>query len=550
MKVIINYPISIFCLIMAMGIFSSCDEYLDEDPVSLATASGHYVDLNGLEDGLKAAYTPIRSFYGTQGGLYYTVTGTDFWTNGFGGDRNHPDINNYSINFNGTAPFVNLLWDAFYIGINQCNTVVNRAAEVTGIADGERNRIIGEARFLRALYYSHAVQQFGDVHFTLDETIGVETEASRTATTTIYEQGIIPDLQFAAANLPEVARDYGRATSGAANALLARMELVRENYGEALSAAERVINSNNYQLVTPFADLWDIQNDINSEIIWSVQYTNDPLTNGGGNSAHLYFNFDYTRNPAMVRDIENGRPFQRFMPTNYALNMWNPEIDARFEGSFKTLWIANTDGTINGQEVLQGDTSIYITLNSVDDAIQESVPYWLIDYNNEEVSRQDNLLEIGGGGRRNFPVLKKYLDPLRRAVNATDGQRDFPVIRLAEMYLAASEAAFMQGNSDLAAEYMNVIRTRAAVEGREAEMQVTPGELTLDLILDERGKELAGEMHRWYDLKRTGKLLERVRAHNLDASPNIKEMHLVRPIPQNQVDRVSNPGEFPQNPGY
>ncbi|MFO7822943.1 MAG: RagB/SusD family nutrient uptake outer membrane protein, partial [Cyclobacterium sp.] len=69
-------------------------------------------------------------------------------------------------------------------------------------------------------------------------------------------------------------------------------------------------------------------------------------------------------------------------------------------------------------------------------------------------------------------------------------------------------------------------------------------------ILEERARELIGEKHRWYDLKRTGTLLERVRQHNLDAAPNIQDMHLVRPIPQTQIDRVGNPGEFSQNPGY
>lgn len=550
MKKIIHHIKRAVCLTALFTLTWSCQEILIEDPVSLATASGHYVDLNGLEDGLKAAYTPLRSFYGTQGGMYYTVTGTDIWMNGFGGDKNHPVINNYSLNFNSTAPFLNGMWDPFYIGINQCNTIAGRAPEVKNINETERARIIGEARFLRALYYFHLVQQFGDVHFSLEETVGVETEATRTPVNTIYEQGIIPDLEYAVDNLPAGPKEYGRVTKGAAEALLARVQLVRGNWSAAQNLAENVINNYSYELVRPYGDLWLIDNDANSEIVWSVQYTNDPLTNGPGNSTHLYFNFDYTKNPAMIRDVENGRPFQRFMPTNFFYNMWNPDIDARFHGSFKTVWFANRTGTINGQTVNPGDTSIKIVLHPVDDAVQETAPYWYIDYENEEVSTQGNLLEIGGNNRRNFPVLKKYLDPLRRAVNATDGQRDFPVIRLAEMYLIAAEAAFMQNNSEVAAQHINVIRERAAVEGKEAEMMVEANDIDLDFILDERAKELAGEMHRWYDLKRTGKLLERVRMYNADAAPNIQEMHLVRPIPQTQIDRVSNPGDFPQNPGY
>ena len=118
------------------------------------------------------------------------------------------------------------------------------------------------------------------------------------------------------------------------------------------------------------------------------------------------------------------------------------------------------------------------------------------------------------------------------------------------MYLIASEAAWRQGDANAAADYMNVLRSRAAIPGKEAQMQVNAADIDLDFILEERARELVGEKHRWYDLKRTGTLLERVRQYNLDASPNIKEMHLVRPIPQTQIDRASNPAEFKQNPGY
>jgi hypothetical protein len=281
-----------------------------------------------------------------------------------------------------------------------------------------------------------------------------------------------------------------------------------------------------------------------------VQYTADPLTNGPGNTGHLYFQFDYTRNPAMIRDIENGRPFQRFMPTNYTLKLFDLSKDSRFDGSFKTVWIANRAGTINGKKVMPGDTAIKIVLNPVPDALQKTVPYWLIDFNDKWVASVTDPLEIGGASRRQFPTLRKYLDPLRTSVNAEDGRRDFLVIRLAEMYLIAGEAAFRQGNNVKAAEYINVIRTRAALPGKVADMQVKAADMSQEFFLDERGRELAGEMHRWYDIKRSGKFIERLMMYNLDAAANVKPTHIVRPIPQTQIDRVTNPGDFLQNPGY
>jgi hypothetical protein len=546
----IKNRVIVFGLIWVIPILSSCEDALVEDPVSVATANGYYTTPEGIADGLKAAYEPLRNFYGTQGGMFTTITGTDMVTNGFGGDRNNPSFNNYDQNLLGSSDYFGGIWDSFYEGINQCNTVVGRAPDIEGLGDEEKTVAMGEARFLRGLYYYHLVQQFGDVHFTLEETTGVETEAFRTSVSTIYAEGIVPDLQYAIGNLPNEASEYGRATRLTAQALLARVQLTNGNWGEAEILANSVIDSGNFSLVAPYEDLWKIENDVNEEIIWSVQYTGDPITNGDGNSTHLYFVFDYTKNPAMVRDVENGRPFQRFMPTNYFLNLWDVSSDLRFAGSFKTEWFANTTGTINGQEVNIGDLAIRIVLEPVDDAEQASAPFWLIDYEGDDVTSQTEFLEIGGNEKRQFPVLKKYLDPLRTSINATDGRRDFPVIRLAEMYLIAAEAAFRQSKLDVAAANLNQLRERAVVPGKEAEMLVVSSDVDLDFILDERARELYGEMHRWYDLKRTGTLLERVRLYNPPASGNIEEMHLVRPIPQTQLDRVTNPGDFQQNPGY
>jgi hypothetical protein len=92
------------------------------------------------------------------------------------------------------------------------------------------------------------------------------------------------------------------------------------------------------------------------------------------------------------------------------------------------------------------------------------------------------------------------------------------------------------------------ILNRPATEDKSAEMEITAADVTLDFILDERARELIGEGHRWMDLTRTNKLVERVRLYNPQAAGNIQDFHTVRPIPQNQIDRTQ--GGYPQNPGY
>ena len=91
--------------------------------------------------------------------------------------------------------------------------------------------------------------------------------------------------------------------------------------------------------------------------------------------------------------------------------------------------------------------------------------------------------------------------------------------------------------------------TYADVPGKEAEMEVGVDKMTIDFILEERAREYCGEFMRWFDLKRTGKLVEYVKAHNPDI-PLIQPHHAWRPIPQMFLDSILNPDEFGQNEGY
>jgi thioredoxin reductase len=128
--------------------------------------------------------------------------------------------------------------------------------------------------------------------------------------------------------------------------------------------------------------------------------------------------------------------------------------------------------------------------------------------------------------------------------------RDYIAFRLGETYLLLAEAQLMQNKIAEATENVNLVRRRAAFPGREAEMEITPAQMNMEMIVEERARELLGEQQRWLDLKRWGILLERVQLHNAQAI-GIQPYHTLRPIPQNQIDRTEgNEASFPQNPGY
>lgn len=128
---------------------------------------------------------------------------------------------------------------------------------------------------------------------------------------------------------------------------------------------------------------------------------------------------------------------------------------------------------------------------------------------------------------------------------------DVPILRLGDVYLIAAEAALRYNDDQAtAAGYVNTIRERAAISTRAAEMTLAPSEVTLDLILAERARELAGEQVRWADLKRFGKLTNTYLAEtNPDITGFDQNKHQVRPIPQSFLDAIGNAPEFGTN-GY
>ncbi|PPK88692.1 RagB/SusD domain-containing protein [Neolewinella xylanilytica] len=550
-------------LLTAIGFgATSCEQYLEEELVSGVSAATYYPTVAGFEDAVKATYSFMKPFYGVERGFTMTVFGTDTYTNG--ADGSYKGFNAYDGRLNGADAFVRDTWRDLYRGVNQANAVINRSQTLEELSEEDKTNRLAEVRFLRGMYYFDLVRMYGDVHLSLEETQGIEVEANRTPQSEIYAQAIVPDLEFAIANLPPSQAEYGRATKPAAEMLLAKVLLRRSytNFAESGDAARaetlftNVIENYDFRLLDDYADLWNIDNEQNSEVVFAVQNNKgqvDEGLDGNGNRGHLYFLFEYDVQAGMLRDTENGRPWKRFKPTDYTMSLWDRSVDTRYDKSFKHVWYANNEATIptwtaadaaagygtEGQpKFAVGDTAVFIPGPGMDaywtPERQAAAPYL--------VFTSDEYTE------RNFPTLKKWVDPTRPNRQHEPGQRDMILMRLGDAYLLRAEARLKQGDTEGAAEDINVIRVRGAVEGMEEAVMITAADVTLDFLLDERGRELVGEGHRWFDLTRTNTLVERVREHNPIGGPNIQDHHVLRPIPQDQIDRTQ--GGYPQNPGY
>jgi starch-binding outer membrane protein, SusD/RagB family len=377
-------------------------------------------------------------------------------------------------------------------------------------------------------------------------------------------------------------------------------------------------------------------NEYSSEVLFNVAWMDNNQnfnnTNGfaGGedglrqNRSNYFFRMLYVTNmPGMIRDAANGRPFVRYKPTDWLLNTaFNDKVnDSRYDKSFQTVWKCNSATTLNpnwtaadvtagavtqrntggvlnaavaGQPKLAvGDTAIFMVPNHLVAKFQpwKNKKSYVMFFPTEATSPKayfgasNTFTAYGGYNIQNqyFPTLKKYDATQFRAGSPAGGDpnitsvRPFIVHRFAETYLIAAEALLKLGNIPEAANMINVVRTRAAANpGAVAAMTAnTLTQLTtngIDFILDERSRELAGEQMRWFDLVRTGKLIERVNKFNnkpampgtINADgtitgtaqliPNPAAHNILRPIPQVQLDGAVDPtsdnGKYPQNPGY
>jgi len=517
----INNKISVGVFLFFLLSAPSCGDLLQEDVIS-AIGNDYLNTPAGVNDGVNAAYSSIRAWYGTERGNNFTIFGTDTHTNG--ADGSWKFMNTYDSQFDSRNGHVQDIWNELYRGINTC--------------------------------YFILTQLFGGVDLRLKETVAPTKEVTRSTVQAQYA-AIIKDLTEAIPDLEAKAKAtlYGKATRPAAEHLLGKVYLTKstseakanDDLAKAIPLFQNVINNYGIKLLPDFGLVHREGNEINDEVIWSVQYTRDPLTNGGGNNAHVFFLMEYDIQPGMQRDVANGRPFKRYMPTKYTIDVVfkDKENDSRYKKTFKDVYFSNRPGTYNTSfdnskakvTFAAGDTCIFLPGYEMPMAERAAKKYQVL-----VPSRYDERI---------YPSVSKHIDGGRIDRTQFEGGRDYIAFRLADTYLMLAEAQLLTGNKDGAVATINAVRRRAAFPGKQAAMEITADQMNLELIIEERERELIGEQMRWFDLKRWGILVERVQKYNPQGAPNIKPFHALRPIPQVQIDRVTgNASAFAQNPGY
>ncbi|MDO7875868.1 RagB/SusD family nutrient uptake outer membrane protein [Hymenobacter sp. ASUV-10] len=472
---------------------SSCKDFLEEDPKNFVAVTNFYKNGDDATAAVNAIYAYLNSTStGSTAGVYHS----SFWVAaGLASDEllNQqifaPDLDQLSTFTHGPQNAALLeIWAMHYKAITIANIAIERIPGIT-MDQALKERLLGEARFLRGMLYFDMVRMFGSIPLLTKE---VEPLTPTVATPDeIYAQ-IIADLK-GAENLPvsyPSGAGRGRATQGAAKAMLAKVYLTRQDWTNAGLKSKEVIDSNNYALWADFADVFKLSSRNGKEAVFSVGFGDQ----GGA-----------------ISFWEVGQFQVRLLPT---------ELSA--------------EGVENAQGWQVPTMSLY---NSFDFNDRRREVTFLTQYTN----RSGVVTPIR-------PYIQKYWD--RAAEPTGNGSaNDYPLMRYSEVLLNYAEANNELNQSALAHQYINMVRKRARFDGttdRAAvpDYQNLTQEQMRAAILKERAMEFVGEGHRWFDLARTKTLETLVPLAKPGVVPSAK--HYLFPIPQRERDLNPN---LPQN-GY
>jgi hypothetical protein len=396
-----------FASALAIGLSSCKKDFLNKTPESALTTGNYYKSASDAEAGLTGCYRDLinGNFY-----LYDNYMNTDGRSDNCYVNGDNTTAEQPLENFTYVATNTNIQrdWQEMYQDVQASNTVLDNVPGITDVAwtgNNRKQQILGEARFLRAMAYYWLVTEWGACPVITTATNGGNFYPARDSVSTVYAQ-IITDLKYADSVLPTTPYNgqYGRATQGAADALLAKAYAQMGDYTNCLVYANKVINSGVYSLVSNFANLWGSSNKNNSESILEIEFSGSTYSNWGPELFTYVSSDNWPK-----RDIGSYDLIQAFKNAGDTLT--------RYHATF-SIQVANASF-------------------------------------NMPVNAWDYTLPI--------PFTNKWPDP-----DGWNSPDDIELLRLADIILLAAEANNQLGNTSNATTELNEIRTRAGLPNTTA----------------------------------------------------------------------------------
>jgi tetratricopeptide (TPR) repeat protein len=492
--------ITLIFLMTLNGIFYSCTSFLEENPVDRFVVGNFYSSQSDAEAAVNAVYQQLISIYERHMFLLNELPADDE-KNGLGMPNQYLQNLEY-LRHTSENQFVREMWQRNYSGISRANTAIQNIPNIN-MDETVKNRLLGEARFLRALFYFNLVRFYGDVPLiTVLESVE-DALIPRTPKEQVYQQ-IIDDLTFAENNLPVSypASDIGRATKGAAKILLGKVYLTTHDFQSSVSKLGDVVEnepSYGYGLHENYGDNWEKETENGKEMVFSIEFMDPP---GDGNSAMTLQGPKYSL-PNGFAPLGLSDSNEADIPTMDLYSQFLDEDERKAE-TFRTEFISLIDGSVHVSSI---------------------------------------------------PIFVKYWEEEETITGNSDC--NMHIIRYADALLMYAEALNEVGETTKAHDYLNRVRERA-FNSTEYSYTGLSQEDFRTAVWQERRLELAMEGHRWFDLVRTDRFVQRMKDHaayeasvaesnKVEITQNIGDHMVLMPIPQREIDL--NPA-LVQNPGY
>jgi hypothetical protein len=568
------------------------DKFLEEKPLDFNSASNSYETAADYDAAITELYFLTREeFYTTYDRTTDLSKFADMWITA------DPLKSNVVADLSPSGAMAKFYWDENYKLIAQANTVISRLPNSSKLTDDEKKVYEAKARFFRALAYRTLVLLYGDVPLQLEEVSTPKTDFVRESKDKVKAQ-VVEDLEFAAANLPEIntVKD-GEISKPAANMLLAEMYLATGDNDKAINAASAVINNPNLALMKNrfgsqakedgdvFYDLFRPNNQNrasgNTEGIWVIQFETN-IEGGGNNTSHFFWNpGSFWGERFFAPQVDK---FQIIKPDGTKLQLFNWPIGDMTGGRgigthyatnhlYNEIWADDFDDMRNSEYNWPRRFKIHRT-NVLDDnpELKAAMPDGYFDLENTVLpdgwsmetgfaggvaatTQLPNRFMCGYSTKMTTPFHHpdaQYENKKTYKLAGTGGKTftDQYFFRLAEAYLLRAEAYVNKGDKNKAADDINELHKRANAK------PCTADQMNLDYILDERLRELTCEEKRRLTLSRVGKLAERIKKYNpyfsaaYSADNKDYDAHFdLLPIPLSAI-QANKDAKLEQNPGY
>jgi len=570
----------IYILIISL-VFTACDStWLEPKPLSINTPENIYVDKNGMESVLLSLRAKLRtdyySIYGDPGMLVTEMNSSEM---GVAGEQRQDNVINhdlYSIPTRVGAYLEYRYWNVEWEPIRDANVVISRINVPLWKSEEDKNEILGEAYFHRALWYYRLVHQYGDVPFLNREYTSPKIDFFSHSRKTILTK-IEQDLEFSVNWLPEKV-DPGKVNRAAAYHLLTKVYLANSEFDKAINAASAIIDGGKFELMTN--RFGSVANDGRFNVIWDLhQPENKSISSNKEGILIVQDKFGFPG-----AQTSQGTRSMRFYTPWWSHALYLKDSDGT-RACIDTNWDPQIIRFGRGVGIFRPSSyyNFNIWINAGEDLRHDSDTNWLptskILINNPKSKYFGQPVNFANSNQKDsirawypWPHYKVYVKDQNAPQKPVGGNSDWYVFRLAETYLLRAEAYFWKEMLSEAANDINKVRVRAHAPS------ITSDQVNIGFILDERARELYLEEPRkteltrialimaenskegyslnnfteknfWYD-----RIIEKNDFYNKGIiwetfEYKISPYHVFWPVPQSAIDANAG-GRINQNKGY